>query len=82
MNILNKIIGLISIGIGLILCYVEYLILTTVSAIAAWLGVFIGLTGPTTGITILLCIPILGIIIGIFALICLLYYIGVGLIMD
>lgn len=81
MNILNRIIGLILIGIGLIMVYVEYLVLTTISEIAAWLGDFMGVSADaTTGLQVMLYVPAGGIIVGLFAVACLLFYLGYALI--
>ena len=77
MNILNKIIGLVLIGIGLILAYIEYILLTTIVEIAAWLGTIMGISdSATTGLSIILVIPAAGLIVGLFALMVFMFYLA------
>ena len=77
MNVPNKIIGLVLIGIGLILAYMEYTVLTTISEIAAWLGNIIGISdNGTIGLTIILTLPAAGLVVGLLVLMLFVFYLA------
>lgn len=77
MNVINKIIGLILFVISALLCYIEYAISMTISEIATKTAVAFGLSESSSlGLTILLHVPVLGLIFLILILICMFIYFG------
>ena len=82
-SILTRIIGLVMIGVGILIGYGEYLIFTTISGIAGWLGGVLGFSDSIIpGLTLLLHIPVLGVIIGLAFICLLLLYFGYLFVMD
>ena len=53
MNLITKIAGIIIIGIGLGIFYIDYIIFTAIGALSLWIATLIGATGgAATGIQI------------------------------
>ena len=63
-NIKDKILGLICIGIGALLLYLEYIVVCAISALGGWIADIVGATGGAhTGITLLAYVPVIGLIL-------------------
>ena len=83
MNIIGKLFGLFLVIIGFLLCYIEYLISTTITKIADIIAVAVGLDGSASlGLAILLHIPIGGLILAILLMIIAAFYFGYAFIVE
>ena len=83
MNILSRLFGLFLVIIGFLLCYIEYLISTTITKIADIIAVAVGLDGSASlGLAILLHIPIGGLILAILLMIIAAFYFGYAFIVE
>ena len=77
----NKIIGTLSIASSVIVFYVGYYAATGVATIGSWAADKIGATGAAhTGVTLLVFVPLLGLVGATTVMMCLLIVAGVRLI--
>lgn len=78
MHIINKILGLILCAIGVGIGYVEYLIICGINGIGIWIISAIGVTGDAaTGVGILVYIPVIVLLVGVFLLICIIMWLSI-----
>lgn len=76
-SIICKIFGFILIIIGILVCYIEYVISTAISEIASMVALAAGLSNSAgLGLSILLHLPVAGLIIGLLLVIIGLFYFG------
>ena len=83
MNIIGKLFGLFLVIIGFLLCYIEYLISTTITKIADIIAVAVGLDGSASlGLAIIFHIPIGGLMLAILFMIIAAFYFGYAFIVE
>lgn len=64
MATIEKIFGLILIGVGGALLYLEYLVIIGIGALGGWIADLVGATGGAhLGITLLAYVPVIGLIL-------------------
>ncbi len=69
MNLASKMAGIILCGIGIGIWYIDYLVFTTIGALAAWVAGAIGITGAAVvGVQVVGWILILGTLVLLFVL--------------
>lgn len=80
-NMINKIVGLILCAIGAGIGYLEYLIICGINGIGIWITSAVGLTGAAaTGVGLLVYVPVIGLLLGMIAVIAICLWVGVALV--
>lgn len=76
-SIMCKIFGLMLIGVGIFVCYIEYVISTTISEIADMVALAAGLSESSgLGLSILFHLPAVGLMAILLIIIVILFYFG------
>ena len=82
-NMISKILGITLCAIGVGIGYLEYLIICGINGIGIWITSAVGLTGAAaTGVGLLVYVPVIGLLIGMIAVIAICLWVGAALIFE